>query len=70
MNEVPKSQNNNQNISRSNEEECHYIKINKKKINKYNRLGNKSDGVHKYVESDESGTEIYNKKGNKLYGLY
>ena len=45
MNKVQKSQNNNKNISKTNEEECHYIKANKMKINKYNRLGNKLDGI-------------------------
>ena len=35
MIKVPKSQNNNKNLGRANEEEeeCHYIKVNKKKIN-------------------------------------
>ena len=33
MNKVRKSQNNNQNVSKANEEECHYIKANKMKIN-------------------------------------
>ena len=45
MNKVQKSQNNNQNVSKANEEECHYIKANKMKINKYNRLENKLDAI-------------------------
>ena len=31
MNKVTKSQNNNQNVSRANEEECHYMQVNKSK---------------------------------------
>ena len=49
-NKVPKSQNNNQNENRVNEGKFHYIKVNKKIINKYNKLGNKLDEVHKNVE--------------------
>ena len=52
MNKVPKPPNNNQKVSRENEEECHYIKINKKKINKYNRLGNKLDEIVKKFKMD------------------
>ena len=36
----------------------------------YDRLGNKFDGIHKNVESEHPGIEIYDKKGNKLYELY
>ena len=74
MNKVQKSQNNNQNVSKANEEECHYIKANKMKINKYNRLGNKSVSPT-YVDEVKSSfygeglEEIFNRRSSIFKGI-